>query len=381
MDGRALGRRATTASRRFVDAALLLLVVLCGCETETERTSIEVVVSEASSGLPMRLDRIALIVSRADGVGDPVSYEGAASYDGTRLRPYSVSVSPRGGSDPGRVLYRFEATGSVAGDAYVVARAKLVFLRGARLTLPLRLAADCIEVTCDANETCQEGTCRSADVDPCSLPGAEHAPSCDGSTQMDAAIDASRDAGVDRPRDASADARGQEASTERPDAGDAAIPVPPPPPSPPPPPPPPPPECVEDVECDDRNACTTERCASGRCRHDDVSCDDGVPCTVDLCIPASGECDHAVTGGSCLIDGVCWGEGDASPTNECRVCAPTTSTTTWTPREDGTTCNGTRFCCRGACLGCGPMNCEGCGERCVGVDIFCNVDTCACEPI
>lgn len=43
-----------------------------------------------------------------------------------------------------------------------------------------------------------------------------------------------------------------------------------------------------------------------------------------------------VTG--CLIDGVCYGEDDINPENECQICLPDVSTSSWTPRLVGTPC-------------------------------------------
>ncbi len=65
-------------------------------------------------------------------------------------------------------------------------------------------------------------------------------------------------------------------------------------------------------ECDDGDACTTDACSSGKCKHTvqqsccsaDAMCDDGKPCTKDLC-DAAGTCKHVQTPGCCAENGDC----------------------------------------------------------------------------
>ncbi|MCA9666375.1 MAG: hypothetical protein KC503_12330 [Myxococcales bacterium] len=73
-----------------------------------------------------------------------------------------------------------------------------------------------------------------------------------------------------------------------------------------------PPQCTQDIDCDDMISCTTDRCIQGSCTHQLIS-------------------------NSCLISGVCYGQGDTDP-GGCQVCDPNTSTTAWTTRPDGTGC-------------------------------------------
>jgi hypothetical protein len=89
-------------------------------------------------------------------------------------------------------------------------------------------------------------------------------------------------------------------------------------------------ECTTTAECDDGNACTTDGCVSGRCRHDyldcddrdvctlddceaavgcthmAIDCDDDDPCTLDACDPEDG-CFHTpiACGGACCIGAMC----------------------------------------------------------------------------
>ncbi len=40
----------------------------------------------------------------------------------------------------------------------------------------------------------------------------------------------------------------------------------------------------------------------------------------------------------CLIDGVCYGDGDQNPDNDCQACIPELSTTEWSARPEGSSC-------------------------------------------
>ena len=53
---------------------------------------------------------------------------------------------------------------------------------------------------------------------------------------------------------------------------------------------------------------------------------------------------------TCDISGVPYGTGAVNPTNACQVCAPTTSTTTWSNEPDGTGCASGGVCSSGTCV-------------------------------
>jgi cysteine-rich repeat protein len=91
--------------------------------------------------------------------------------------------------------------------------------------------------------------------------------------------------------------------------------------------------CVHDPapldgqRCDDGNRCTEqERCTGGACAGRPLSCDDGDACTADACDPAAG-CVHstaAADGGACDDDDPCT-ETDTCGGGACvgrRVCGP-----------------------------------------------------------
>lgn len=63
--------------------------------------------------------------------------------------------------------------------------------------------------------------------------------------------------------------------------------------------------CLNSAECDDGSACTTDACTNNVCTHTPISCDDGNACTMDSCDPQTG-CVHTPTncddGNPCTID-------------------------------------------------------------------------------
>ncbi|MET0388330.1 MAG: hypothetical protein ABW321_20330, partial [Polyangiales bacterium] len=97
--------------------------------------------------------------------------------------------------------------------------------------------------------------------------------------------------------------------------------------------------------CDDGAFCTTDdRCdASRACVGTPRVCDDGLGCTTDSCDEGVDQCVGQPTSG-CAVDGACRQAGDSHPTNPCQVCDPTVSTTGWTDKPSGDTCDDGLFC-------------------------------------
>lgn len=144
--------------------------------------------------------------------------------------------------------------------------------------------------------------------------------------------------------------------------------------------------------CDDGLFCTvTDVCAGGACTgggarecSDGVACDGVETCDEDadactagastcgagaICDVASDSCVAVCTG--CVIDGACYGAGQRNPASQCEVCAPSASSSAWTP-NDGASCDDGLFCtqgdtCAGTSCGGAPRACSD-GIACNGVE-------------
>ncbi|MBI2989785.1 MAG: hypothetical protein HYY51_01160 [Candidatus Magasanikbacteria bacterium] len=95
-------------------------------------------------------------------------------------------------------------------------------------------------------------------------------------------------------------------------------------------------ECL-DQDCDDGNPCTIETCdPESNCVYK-PACDDGRECTSDLCDQVNGQCSHSINEGNCLIEGVCQAVEDTKSEDEsCLICDPDKSETEWT--QSGWSC-------------------------------------------
>ena len=88
-----------------------------------------------------------------------------------------------------------------------------------------------------------------------------------------------------------------------------------------------------------------ERCQDAVCAGGTpTNCADLLTCTTDVCNEGADQCDHSLDAGKCLIDGVCYLAGDLRPDNTCEHCDPSTSTTSWTVKPDGSDCNDGNAC-------------------------------------
>jgi hypothetical protein len=107
--------------------------------------------------------------------------------------------------------------------------------------------------------------------------------------------------------------------------------------------------------CNDLAFCTeNDLCgASGVCAGTPKTCSDNVACTTDSCNEASDVCVNTLAN-SCVIDGACVPAGATDPSNDCRACVPTSSSTGWSLRPLGSACNDGLFCTAGdTCNGLG----------------------------
>jgi Regulator of chromosome condensation (RCC1) repeat len=91
-------------------------------------------------------------------------------------------------------------------------------------------------------------------------------------------------------------------------------------------------------------------------------CDDGLSCTTDTCVV--GVCQSTLKSGYCLIDKVCYMDGDTKPGDACQACTITTSTSLWTPEPEGAPCGTGKSCQSHVCTACGAV-----GQACCGTAI------------
>jgi hypothetical protein len=83
-----------------------------------------------------------------------------------------------------------------------------------------------------------------------------------------------------------------------------------------------------------------------------ASCGVNRICETGVCI--------AVPNGACVIGGNVFGPGAANPANECQICWPASSPTTWSNSLDGKPClGGAGQCIAGACQGLGSCRIMG----------------------
>ena len=149
----------------------------------------------------------------------------------------------------------------------------------------------------------------------------------------------------------------------------------------------------DDLPCDDANGCTLEdRCEEGLCVGDAKDCDDGLDCTSDICAAETGDCAYSLVDGNCLIGDICYTDGTEKPDSSgCAVCSSETSTSSWSPANEGGQCNDgeecthTDLCSAGTCAGtsyecddkldCTDNLCTGDGEcETTLLDGFCLID-------
>ncbi len=129
------------------------------------------------------------------------------------------------------------------------------------------------------------------------------------------------------------------------------------------------------ASCSDGSFCNVQTCdGAGACEAAPRDCDDERGCTTDTCDEASRRCEHSVDVGRCLIDDVCFVDGDVNPENSCEACG-SSSLTNWSGVAAGTECDDGRFCTAtdacdgsGACVGSGVADCDD--------GISCTVDRC-----
>ncbi len=134
------------------------------------------------------------------------------------------------------------------------------------------------------------------------------------------------------------------------------------------------------ASCTGGTMCTgPTACIDGTCRActGDGECDDGLACTGDTC--AMGRCTNPLQAGSCLIGGVCYANGAASPFGPCARCNTATSTTMFSPAP-GAACSDGQYCTTEACnaIATGMAGCQTMPRNCAD-SLSCTTDSCS-EP-
>ena len=123
--------------------------------------------------------------------------------------------------------------------------------------------------------------------------------------------------------------------------------------------------CSSGEECDDEDPCTeNDKCdGDGECIGEPISCDDSRDCTEDSC-DVAGECVHDLMVGHCLIDGVCYKDGQPKEGSPCMECTTAVSKAEWMnddTNECGTEdkCHAGAYCSAGECvLGTELLDCD-----------------------
>ncbi|MGC4119881.1 MAG: hypothetical protein QM765_35955 [Myxococcales bacterium] len=76
-------------------------------------------------------------------------------------------------------------------------------------------------------------------------------------------------------------------------------------------------------------------------------------------------CNGATCSGGCWIGGSYRASGADNPSSACQQCEPSTSTTLWTNKAQGTGCGGNSYCCSGSCVAKNSTaHCGACGVDC-----------------
>ena len=135
--------------------------------------------------------------------------------------------------------------------------------------------------------------------------------------------------------------------------------------------------CTPGEPCDDGDPCTeADSCADGVCAGKPYACDDDKECTEDEC-DGTGECLYTISAGACLINGICYLEGQTHAKNSCKECLTAVSNSAWTNDDtnecdDGDACVTGEYCDDGECVGGeDPLECDD--------DNACTEDSCDAE--
>jgi len=139
-------------------ASLLLLLGLIGCKSDATQV---LVVVETDLLVPTEMDKVHARILDQKGQGIAPKSEADFSVASAGAIPFSFGVAPEG--DPGGVLVvSLDAIRPGGGKIFEV-RAVTEFQEGKTLLLPMFLLRTCAGITCQAGETCRNGSCGSDD--------------------------------------------------------------------------------------------------------------------------------------------------------------------------------------------------------------------------
>ena len=109
--------------------------------------------------------------------------------------------------------------------------------------------------------------------------------------------------------------------------------------------------------CNDVDFCTyNDRCQNGVCAGDSYTCDDGLDCTINTCL-GDGTCNYSLDGNHCLIEDICYTNGEDNPNNSCQLCDSDYALVAWANKpstatcDDGEACTQNDHCDTGVCAG------------------------------
>jgi alpha-tubulin suppressor-like RCC1 family protein len=134
--------------------------------------------------------------------------------------------------------------------------------------------------------------------------------------------------------------------------------------------------CCDVGQVCEGDACCTPDCDGKECGDDGCgsgcgNCTDNLECTVDTC--GNGTCLFT-PGNACVIGDECI-DAEVKGSDFCVECMPGTSTSAWSPLQDGTTCDNNAECQTGTC----SCIAEKCVEECCDVGAVCFWEAC-CVP-
>ncbi len=139
--------------------AALSLVVLPAC---TPALTELVVVVDSDLAVPGALDEVLVTIEGTEAI----PLEAKTSLAGAARLPVTLGVRPR---EPGSTPVRIRAIGRLAGIDRVEAQVRTRFVEGERRIVRLHLRERCAGVRCGDDQTCSDGACVDAFVEPGTL--------------------------------------------------------------------------------------------------------------------------------------------------------------------------------------------------------------------